>query len=506
MSPGWGTTPRDRSAVAALCRRLAGIPLALELAAARARLLDPAALLDRLDVALLAGARDLPERQRTMRATLDWSYGLLTGEEQSLFRLLSVFVGGFRLEDVERVVGLSGGVGATDVLGLLEALSEQSLVANETDAGGGSRQRLLEPVAQYARDRLTEAGEWKRVAAAHAEHFRTVAEALAPRYRDGGQVDALARVDLEHPNLTAAIERSLAADDATTAARLTWALWMYWWLRGHLAHGRRVAESVLDHQLPAGVLSRAELAAATMAFALDDVTAALRWWSSARAHAGDDPVVKANAVAGEGLVSLAGGDLVAASERFELALPLAERGGADGEWTRALSLIWLGTVRLLDGDADGAVTHIELGLESARSRGDRLTSYIALYNLCQVEMSRGDLARAGQHLKEGVRLSRQTGDHANLAYLLDASAVLEAARGTHARVPVLLGAAHAIRETTGSRGYGYYRPDPAAIEAAAREAQQHLGQDRYDDALDVGRRLSPEEASDLAIEEQSSMG
>ena len=107
VSPGWGTAPRDRPAVAALCVRLAGIPLALELAAARARLLDPDELLDRLDVALLAGARDLPERQRTMRATLDWSYGLLTAEEQWLLRLLSVFVGGFRLEDVERVVDLT---------------------------------------------------------------------------------------------------------------------------------------------------------------------------------------------------------------------------------------------------------------------------------------------------------------------------------------------------------------------------------------------------------------
>ena len=138
VSPGWGTAPVDRASVAALCVRLAGIPLALELAAARARLLDPAALLDRLDLALLAGARDLPERQRTMRATLDWSYGLLTVEEQSLFRLLSTFVGGFRLEDVERVVDLAGGVGTSDVLPVLEALSAQSLVVSEADALGGS--------------------------------------------------------------------------------------------------------------------------------------------------------------------------------------------------------------------------------------------------------------------------------------------------------------------------------------------------------------------------------
>ena len=363
-----------------------------------------------------------------MRATLDWSYGLLTAEEQWLLRLLSVFVGGFRLEDVERVVDLARGAAASNVLGVMEALSEQSLVVSEATVIGGTRQRLLEPVAQYARDRLKEADEWHSAAAAHAEHFRTVAETLAPRYRDGGQVDALARVDVEHANLTAAIERSLAADDATTAARLTWALWMYWWLRGHLALGRRLAESVLDQELPAGVLPRAELAAATMAFALDDVSAALGWWSSALAHAEDDPVTMANAVAGEGLVALARGDLATAAERFERARPIAERGGADGEWTRALSLIWLGTVRLLEGDADGAVSHIEQGLDSARARGDRLTSYIALYNLSQVEMGRGDHERAREHLEEGLRLSRQTGDLANLAYLLDATAVLEATR------------------------------------------------------------------------------
>ena len=354
-------------------------------------------------------------------------------------------------------------------------------------------------MAQYARDKVREADEWQSAAAAHAQHFLSIAEQFAPRYRDGRQVEALARIDLEHPNLATAIERSLGAGDATSAGRLTWALWMYWWLRGHLVLGRRLAESALTHPLPAGVLPRAELAAATMAFALDDVSAALGHWSAALAHADGDPVTMANAVAGEGLAALARGDLVTAADRFEHALPIAERGGTDGEWTRALSLIWLGTVRLLEGDADGAVRHIEQGLASARARGDRLTSYIALYNLSQVELRRGDHTRAREHLEEGLRLSRQTGDLANLAYLLDASAVVDAARGMHARVPVLLGAAQVIRESIGSRGYGYYRPDPAATEGAAREAQRLLGEDRYDDALDLGRRLSPDEATDVAL-------
>ena len=130
-----------------------------------------------------------------------------------------------------------------------------------------------------------------------------------------------------------------------------------------------------------------------------------------------------------------------------------------------------------------------------RSREDRLSSYIALYNLFQVELGRGDHDAARRHLQESTRLSLETGDQANLAYLLDAAAVLAAASGQHARVPLLLGAAQSIREALGSRGYGYYRPDPATSEAAAADARRHLGADRYDDALDTGRGLSATDAA-----------
>lgn len=500
VSPGWGTDPDDAEVVAEICRRLEGIPLAVELVAARCRLLDPASLLDRLDQALLAGGRDHPDRQRTMRATLDWSYGLLTGEEQAMLRVLSVFVGGFRLDDLEEVVALFGGVGEEDVLCVLEALVEQSLVVN-VDTAGVRRHRLLEPVAQYARSRLEEAGEAARAETAHAAHYLAVAEAAAPAYLDGRQVDALLRVDAEHPNLTAAVERSLAAGDPATAGRLAWALWLYWWLRGHLAEGRRLSEAALEHDLPDAVRPRAELAAATMTFALDDVRAARGWWLAAREHAGEDHVAMTNAVAGIGLAHLAHGELAEAADRFAECRPHAERAGEEGEWTWALSWIWSGTIRLLSGDPDRAVEEIERGLASARRRGDRLSSYIALYNLSQVELARGAHDRAREHLVEGARLSLETGDHANLAYLLDATAVLAAASGLHARVPLLLGAAQALREAIGSHGYGYYRPDPVAIRAAAEEARGHLGQDRYDDVLDRGRGLSPSAAAELVAAE-----
>jgi predicted ATPase len=155
VAPGFALTGANAAAVAAICRRLAGIPLALELAAARTRVLDPEALLARLDEAMArGGARDLPERQQTMRATLDWSHGLLRPEEQRLFRRLSVFTGGFTLDAAEAVAGDADG--EADVLGLLEGLVEQSLVVVRSDQDGRLRYGMLEPIAQYARSVLEE--------------------------------------------------------------------------------------------------------------------------------------------------------------------------------------------------------------------------------------------------------------------------------------------------------------------------------------------------------------
>jgi tetratricopeptide (TPR) repeat protein len=232
-----------------------------------------------------------------------------------------------------------------------------------------------------------------------------------------------------------------------------------------------------------------------MAFAMDDVPAAAGWWARSHEHAGDDPAILSNAVAGEGLVALVDGDLALARDRFEAARHHAQVGGPEVQWTWGLAHVWLGTVALLEGDADEAVRLIEAGLDSARSREDRLSSYIALYNLFQVELGRGDHDAARRHLEESTRLSLETGDQANLAYLLDAGAVLAAASDQHARVPLLLGAAQAIREAQGAQGYGYYRPDPAAITAAADDARSHLGADRYDDALDTGRGFTGAQAA-----------
>jgi predicted ATPase len=509
VSPGFELSRPGAAAIARICRRLAGIPLALELAAARTRFLDPATLLARLDDAIAPdGARDLPARQRTMRAALDWSYGLLDPAEQALLRLLSVFSGGFTLDDAEAVAELAGTVPRAEVLPRLGALAEHSLVVTGAGQAVAARYDLLEPIAQYGRAMLAEAGESEATGSAHTRHFLALAERAEPEYQRAEQVEWLARIDAEHANLTVAMERATADGDAEAAGRMGWSLWLYWWLRGHLLHGRRLLEAALALPMSEAVRTRTEIAAATMAFAQSDVAASRRWWQSAhdRARLGDDRLSLANSLAGMGLAALATDDLEEAARLFHEAAPQAEAAGQAGEWVGALTGIWLGTVTLLSGDPRGAVGQIERGLASARSRGDRLSSYIALYNLSQVAAATGDLTAARQHLEEGMELSMQTRDLANLAYLLDAMAVIDASDGRYWRVPVLFGAAQGIRESVGTVGYGYYRPDEQLSHQAAASARSELGGDRYDDALDSGRTLEPADAAAFALDHTAGAG
>ena len=161
--------------------------------------------------------------------------------------------------------------------------------------------------------------------------------------------------------------------------------------------------------------------------------------------------------------------------------------------------VWLGTVLLLQGDPAGAVVEIERGLELARARGDRLSTYVALYNLAQAAIAAGDHAAPAATSRRASALSEQTQDLANLAYFLDALAVVESADGAPARVAVLLGAAQILRETVGANVYGYYLPDESLRTRAEQQARMNLGEDAYDDAVDRGRALSPADSVHFAL-------
>lgn len=484
----------DVAALAELCRRLAGLPLALELATSRLRSLPPTVLLERLDdVALTSGARDLPPRQRTMRATLDWSHGLLDAEQQALFAMLGVFRSGATLEDVELVAEATGTVARRSVVVLLEQLVEHSLVVVRPGVDRRHRYDLLEPVAQYARTLLVGPGA-VAAARAHAAVYARLAEAAAVGYERHEQVTWLARAAADDANLVVAIKRALDLGDAETAARITWSMWLCWWLRGQVAVGRRWAERCLEHELAPTLLGRVRLAAATMSYAGGDFVASAGHWAEAdqlgTLHA--DLELGCKARAGLGLAALAAGDLESAAARFSEALPLCRDAGEAGVWMQSLTHVWLGTVVLLQGDPAAATGHVERGLALAQARGDRLTTYVARYNLARTAVAADDLGLARDHLHEGIRLSEQTNDLANLAYFLDSLAVVESAVGRHDRVPVLLAAARSLRSSVGANVYAYYLPDDALRDRAEASARAELGDDDYDDAADLARSMPPE--------------
>jgi predicted ATPase/transcriptional regulator with XRE-family HTH domain len=489
VSPQLELMPESVQALAVMCARLAGIPLALELAAARLRLLTPPALLERLDSVLdsAASARDLPPRQRTMRATLDWSYGLLSAEEQVLFTVLAVFRGGATLDAVEQVATQGVGIHEAEVPGLLELLVEQSMVVVRTGVDGRRRYAMLEPVAQYAEGLL--AGEAAdRSARAHAAFYLAQAERGAVGYERSDQVEWVARTEADEANLLVAVDRALSGGYPEVGAGIVWYLWLYWWLRAQSTVGRWYAERCLAAPLPDGSLARVHLTVACMAYASDDPTAAGAHWAHAveLGEQLDDAEVVCKAWAGTGLATLAQGDLAAAASAFRTSIPVCEEAAEAGVWMSSLVHIWLGTVVLLQGDPTAAVDEIHRGLAIARGRGDRLSTYVALYNLSQVAIAGGDYAAARGYLDEGITLSEQTQDLANLAYFLDALAVVEAAAGSPDRVPALLGAARSFRDTVGANVYAYYVPDDSLREAAERTARDTLGEEAYQRLFDVG--------------------
>jgi predicted ATPase/transcriptional regulator with XRE-family HTH domain len=500
-SPAFSLTQANAASVAAICWRLAGLPLALELAAAKVRFLDPATLLSRLDRALSTGwRRDVPDRQRTMRATLDWSHNLLSKPEQALFRCLSVFAGGFSLEAAE-VVGAAGEVGGEDVLDLLGRLVEQSLVTIGLDGDGdGTRYGMLEPVRQYARERLEESGEAGTVSRSHAAFFLALAERAYPESRGPRQGEWLNRLERENGNLRVAMSWAMAAREVETAARLGWALWMFWWLRGHKQEGRRWMEALLEHDLSASLRTIALAVAGQMAFTQGDYESGERYLKESLelARRVGDEIRAAHAVYVLGLLALKSQDLETARSRLEEALSLyLETGGNDQIVSTVRS--HLGTLLLIQGDHDRAAAMMEEGLALARKLGDRLGINNALYSLAQVAQSRGDHDLAARRFEEGVTLSEEIGDRANLGYFLEGLAVVAGVRGEAERSARLFGAAEGLLQAVEAPVYDYYKPNRSLYERTKAVVRSRLGESAFEEAWEQGRAMTFEQAVEYAL-------
>ena len=499
-SPSFQVTSENAGAVAAICWRLAGLPLALELAAAKVRILEPTALLPRLDQALsMAWARDLPERQRNMHATLDWSYELLSQPERRLFRHLSVFAGGFTLEAAE-VIGAQAAEEPEDVLGLLGTLVEQALVVMlPPKAGDEVRYGMLEPVRQYALERLETSGNAEEVQRGHAAYFLGLAEKAEPELRASRQVQWLERLEGENGNLRAAMSWALDAGDTETAARLGWALWLFWRFHGHQHEGRRWMEALLERNVPPALRPRALHAALAMAYMQGDYEAVARYSVEllGLSREVEDALCTAYGWCGLGLVAMDRRDFAEATSCFEEALVLLRRAGEEG--VVPVVRIWLGTVALIQGDQDRAVPMFEEGLAQARKRGDRLGTYNALYNLAQVALARGDHDLAIRMLEEGVTLSEEIGDQANLSYFLEGLAVVAGMEGYAEHSARLLGAAERLLEEAGASVYNYYKPDRSLYDRTAANVRSRLGEEGFKEAWAKGRTVTLEQAVEYAL-------
>ncbi|MFN8485234.1 MAG: BTAD domain-containing putative transcriptional regulator [Anaerolineae bacterium] len=282
-TPDFRLTETNARDVAAICARLDGLPLAIELAAARMALLSPRTLLARLDqrLALLTGGpHDLPERQRTLRATIDWSYNLLDLSAQMLFERLAVFAGSWGLEAAEAVAGAVGPL-ATRVLDGLQALLDKHLIQRASDVGGEPRYTMLETIREYALERLADRGEADVAQQAHARYCLALAEAAAPQLHGPQQIGWFDRLDEEHANLRVALAWLLEKGDVADALRLACALHWFWHVRGHYAEGRTWLEQALaatptsDPPIPAPLVAQAHGIVSHLAIDQGDAAAAL---------------------------------------------------------------------------------------------------------------------------------------------------------------------------------------------------------------------------------------
>ncbi|HEX2517482.1 MAG TPA: tetratricopeptide repeat protein, partial [Chloroflexota bacterium] len=393
--PGFTLSPQNARDVLTVCRRLDGIPLAIELAAARVAVLSPRQLAERLDDRfrlLTRGNRAAPARQQTLRTLVDWSYGLLTPEERSLFDRLAVFAGGFTLEAAEAVCA-GEGLDQTDVLPLLSLLVEKSLVNAGEEEDARVRFRLPETLREYARERLDGAPAPGATRGRHAWFYTALAEEAHPALAGPAQGAWLDRLEREHDNLRAALRWHLDGGDARGALRLGAALGRFWAMRGYLSEGRvRLAEALA---IPDGGASEAP---------------AVTGEGAPGAPAGLD---RARALYNAGFLAWRQGDAAAARPLLEASVSLARSLGDLG--TTAYGLFYLGLVPEFQGDYPAARAYFEESRTLFEEAGDQHGLALALFGLGNVARQEGDLAPARALLERSLDLFREAGDRRSLA-------------------------------------------------------------------------------------------
>jgi predicted ATPase/DNA-binding SARP family transcriptional activator len=462
--PDFALTADNVHAALAVCRRLDGLPLAIELAAARIRLLTPAQLQQRLahslDV-LGAAAQDVPARQRTLRDTVAWSHDLLAPTERRVFRRLSAFAGGWTLDAAAAVAAAEDDGSTIDIVAALGALVDQSLVvAQPAGEGDETRYTMLETIREFAAERLDASPEADRIANRHGEVFLTLAEEAEPHLEGPDQGGWLERLDREYANLAVALRR-LSNADADKALRLGGALWRFWWLRGRIAEGRRQLGDLLALPMDA------------------------------------DPVARAKIVDGAGVLAENQGDYEAAVDLYREAVSLWERAGDQRRVAR--SLLNLGNAAAFQGDGDRAAAFYDDGLARLRDLGDRRGVAVALTGLGLTASLEGACELAAARDEEALPLWRGRGDQQGLALTLDNLGEAELHRGRLTQAERRHDEALTILEGLGARrGVASATINLGLVARAAGDRDRAT--DLLVSGLDIAREVADHDAAARCLE------
>jgi predicted ATPase/serine/threonine protein kinase len=531
-------TKQNATAIAAICARLDGLPLAIELAASRIKLLSPETLRTRLESSLnllTGGARDLPLRQQTLRGTVNWSYGLLNTVEQSLFRRLSVFIGGCTLEAVEAVCNTKGDLGF-DVLDGMASIVDKSLTQQLEETSAERRFLMLSTIREYALDRLAESGEEFTTRRAHAAYYVVLAEEC------GGELSThpewLERFDLEHQNFREALEFLIGTDDADWGMRLGSALFHFWELREHFAEGRALLDRLLKLESADQPKMRAHLLfyAGVLAGSQGDFASAQKWQEeSVKAcrdlHDHRGVAVALNAL---GVTARDRGDLETACSLFEQCVATWKDLGSSTDTARALSnlanvvrlqgdlarahalydeclaifhasvdsagvawtLNYLGDLLRESVDSIAARSYYEQSLSAFRQLGDGWGIASALCDLARLSAAQSKHQDAERLYGEGIRMFQDLGHKRGIARVLECFAVSAAEQSRPQQALRLAGAAAALRQRIGAP---LIPAERSRLEAKLEPARNMLANAAGLEAWSSGWEMSLEEAVNEAL-------
>jgi predicted ATPase/transcriptional regulator with XRE-family HTH domain len=508
VNPEFALTEENAKVVAAICARLDGLPLAIELVAARSKMLSPSALLARLTAGsgtltslrlLTGGAHDLPIRHQTLRAAIDWSYDLLDKEEKLLFTRLGVFTGGFTLTAVEAICNAHGELGE-DVVDVVDSLLNKSLVRVGEQGEGEVEPRfsMLETIHEYALERLTGGGELEQLQGLHVKYYLDLAEAAAAHLAGPEQTLWLNRLDCDYDNLRAAISQALLRGDAEIAARLGGALLRYWMARSHFSEGRKWIERVLAQRenIPPLPLAKLLNGAAILASIQGDHEHAS--WLNEQGlemyRASGDKSGIANSLNNLGILARHNGEFEQALLFFEESLTLCKE--LQDENRVAMLLGNLGVTTLDKGDIGRAELLLKESLALCRELGNKRGMVTALGKLAEVAQHRRDYEHMRSLYVEFVALLDEIGDNLSIINVIKGCAAAELAEGRPEYAASLLGAVEALIAASDAP----MQPvDQVRFNSMVDDVRSQLDAAHFAETWSRGQEMSANQAMALAL-------